>query len=207
MKKEAIYFKDIKSKPLKFIIAIGSGLLVLLAVLSSFLLCFPAMGIAIVLTIIIAIVPLVAMIILFPIAIIVNALKKKKVKLIIGISILVLVAFLTYWLGYKLTPCPDVIILHSVTVTDKDIRISGCQHGGLFNYLGYKTKYVDGALYIKFKGGWELPWMKGTNSPDFYPVENKYDNIDKIYLWGDWNDEDRLIWTKEDGEIINNFAK
>ncbi len=80
MKKEAIYFKDIKNKPLKFIIAIGSGLLVLLAVLLSFLLCFPAMGIAIVSTIIIAIVPLVAMIILFPIAIIVNALKKKKVK-------------------------------------------------------------------------------------------------------------------------------
>lgn len=66
----------------------------------------------------------------------------------------------------------------------------------MFNYLGYKTKYDAGKLYIAFRGGWHMPWMPETNSPLFYPIANDFGEINEVYLTDRWFKEPRLLWGK-----------
>ena len=127
----------------------------------------------------------------------------KKKRLIFTVLIFCLTAILIiYLLCYQQIANPNLLYVDGVTITDDTITVHGFNYGGLFNYLGNRPTYKDGDLYIQFYGGWKLPYMTGTNNPDFYPIENKYNNLKRIYLRGYPWQEVRLIWTIEQGAIL-----
>lgn len=128
----------------------------------------------------------------------------QKVKHIIHIVIYIIIAliFIIHFLSYNVKADPIGLRLEKITVEDY-IIISGFNYGGMYNYRSYTTKYSEGVLCIKFSGGFDMPWLEGRNSPSFCPIFNKHkEDLTKIYLssGSDW--ERRLVWTKEDGEIL-----
>ncbi|WMJ23839.1 hypothetical protein RBG61_04010 [Paludicola sp. MB14-C6] len=128
----------------------------------------------------------------------------KSMKALLITSCIVIVFLIgTYVIAYQQTPSLEALRLEKVIVNSDYIQVSGFHYGGLFNYVGYTTQYNNGNLYIKFKGGWWLPWMEETNSPAFYPVYNKYrDELTNVYLYEHSIYNAKLIWNKEQGQII-----
>ncbi|MEG0894825.1 MAG: hypothetical protein RSE93_03855 [Oscillospiraceae bacterium] len=125
----------------------------------------------------------------------------KKIYMIGSTTIISII--LVYLLSYQQIAKPQFIVLESVKVDENEIVVSGFNYGGFFNYVGYEVEYKEKMLFITFKGGWRLPYMPKTNCPDFYPIKNEYDEIEKIYLKGSFGHKnDRLIWNSEKGEIL-----
>lgn len=126
----------------------------------------------------------------------------KKILIICSTTTIIII-ILVYWLSYQQIAKPQCIVLQSVKVNENEIIVSGFNYGGFFNYVGYKVEYEEKSLFITFKGGWRLPYMTETNCPDFYPIKNEYDEIERIYLKGSFGHKnDRLIWNIEKGEIL-----
>lgn len=125
--------------------------------------------------------------------------KAKKVITRISLILLSLMVFINIISSY-LTINPNVTSIYKVSVTEEYIIISGFNNGGgIYNYRNYKTSYENGTLYIKFLGGFRMPWMEETNSPDFYPIINhyEYEDMSQIYLSSAFKKDARLVWTKE----------
>lgn len=126
---------------------------------------------------------------------------KKKILIFSGIFLAAIV--FVFAMSYFQYAKPQFLYIEKVSVETDEIIIDGYNYGGMFNYLGYKTKYENGSLYVSFRGGWHMPWMPETNNPCFYPIDNKYgEELSKIYLTNLTGSQTKLIWTKEQGEIL-----
>lgn len=126
---------------------------------------------------------------------------KRKV-IIFAIVVSLFFAFI-YAQCYNKTAAPEYIRVEKIEITENLITIFGFNYGGMFNYRGYDLRYSDGELRVRYRGGIEVPYMKGTNSPDFYPIPNIYgDELEEIYLCDIFGKSKRLIWSKEAGIVI-----
>lgn len=112
------------------------------------------------------------------------------------------IPLLLYILSEQTTVNPKNFRLDEVTINSDYIYIEHIYYNEQFNYRGYDLRYSDGELRVRYRGGIELPYMKGTNSPDFYPIPNIYgDELEEIYLCDIFGKSKRLIWSKEAGIV------
>lgn len=109
---------------------------------------------------------------------------------------------LLYILSEQTTVDPKNFRLDKVTINSDYIYIERIYYNEQYNYRGFDADFKDGTLKIRYRGGIELPYMEGTNSPDFYPIPNIYgDELEEIYLCDIFGKSTRLIWSKELGTI------
>ncbi len=127
--------------------------------------------------------------------------KKRVIYILICLGILIV--SIPFLCSTFLKSDPQGMIIDKVSVNQEQILISGTNYGGLLNYKGYKTRFEDGILYIKYDVGLKFPWNKNTNATDYYPIKNEYTNLSEIYITNDLHRKERLVWTKGDGEILS----
>lgn len=122
---------------------------------------------------------------------------KKRKYVIILICFGIFIVAIPFVYSVYLKSDPMGMIIDKVTVNQEQILISGTNYGGLLNYKGYKTRYENGILYIKYEVGLKFPWNKKTNATDYYPIKNEYSDLSEIYITNDLYKKERLVWEKK----------
>lgn len=89
---------------------------------------------------------------------------------------------------------PNAVIISQSNVTEESITLTGGFADSASNYRGYSVEYHDQALYVKIKGNiLPFPNSSGNFNINF---ENKYSNVNKIYIQGSEESDRNLIWEK-----------
>ncbi len=117
--------------------------------------------------------------------------KFNKIILIIITSLIIVVV--VWDINREYTVYPNTIDITNIDVTDNFINVKGEFNGSAVWYEGYKTKYDNGNLYITILGLKLAPASKGSIN---ISIPNNFGKIDAIYLTGDRNNDDILIWPK-----------
>lgn len=130
---------------------------------------------------------------------------KKKILILSFLAVCLILSIIWYFQSFHQTLNPKNLSIGGVSVTSNEIKINGYSLG-LFEYDGLETTYENKILYIKFKGGVPFPFVERTTYVGDFSIENKYPDLEKIYLRKNDNDNnDRLIWSTQTGQITNRY--
>ena len=119
--------------------------------------------------------------------------KKYKISISKGVSLtlIVIIIAIASFFSPKTIP-PRKIMVRDMSVTDTTISIEVDDIAdSAIGYSGYQTRYDNGTLFIKIKGGLigSKPWFA-----DISIDKSSYGKINKIYLQGDNSSENVQIW-------------
>ena len=129
----------------------------------------------------------------------------KILLIVVLIAVLLFVAGRYGWraLGFAACDEPSTNYVETVTVDDATVRIVGGTASSFSSYVGSIHELTDGRLYIGIKHNSFLGFLQRLGGFSLsIPTEGQ--TITAIYFKG--NNEERLIWTQEDGVIRNQPA-
>lgn len=90
---------------------------------------------------------------------------------------------------------PDLIFVSNSNVTEQNVSIAGGFVSSADLYRGYSVDYHDQAMYVKIKGN--IIGLSKSSGEFHINIENKYGDVNKIYIQGTEPPDDKLIWEKK----------
>ncbi|WMJ24365.1 hypothetical protein RBG61_06775 [Paludicola sp. MB14-C6] len=114
------------------------------------------------------------------------------VKLAIILVIISIVLGSIYYSLFEIVCTPTELTEATAEVGEKEIIVTAYNIHAIYHYRSYITMYVDGILYIEFKGGLPLFAKVDRSTSSCLPIPNEYPSLKKIILTD--GRSNRVVW-------------